>query len=102
MKTFSKDTFEFGEAKIVLHNKGAEVVVPDGMRKEHMGNLFVYEGGGDKDWMRLVVEIIWVAADLLPPPMAEEMGMEHLVDEGWQLEKWRFCWKLSVCCGRSC
>ena len=28
------------------------------------------------------------------PQMAKEKGMEHLVDEGWQLEKWRYCWRL--------
>ena len=39
------------------------------------------------------VEVIWVAADL-PPWMAKEKGMEHLVDEGWQLEKWRYYWRL--------
>ena len=26
------------------------------------------------------------------PRMAWEKGMERLVDEGWQLEKWRYCW----------
>ena len=26
--------------------------------------------------------------------VAREYGMECLVDEGWQLEKWRYCWRL--------
>ena len=33
------------------------------------------------------VEVIRVTADALPR-MAKEKGMESLVDEGWQLDKW--------------
>ena len=44
------------------------------------------------------VENIKRAADFLPLDVSE-MGMVHLVDEGWQLEK---CWSLVglmwVCC----
>ena len=28
------------------------------------------------------------------PRMAWEKGMKRLVDGGWQLEKWRYCWWL--------
>ena len=28
------------------------------------------------------------------PQMAWEKGIERLVDGGWQLEKWRYCWWL--------
>ena len=41
------------------------------------------------------VEVIQVAAGS-PPLMAKGKGMEHLVDEGWQLGKWRYCWRLIV------
>ena len=52
-------------------------------------------------------EITGVVADA--PTKAWEKGMERLVDGGWQLEKWRYCWWLvtfgsgllmiSSCCG---
>ena len=50
MRTFSKDAFEFREARIICGNKGGGVGVMgglrghDGMRMEGMGNLFGYKG----------------------------------------------------------
>ena len=45
------------------------------------------------------MEVIWGAADLVP---LDGQRMEHLVDTGWQLEKWKYCWSLVglmwVCC----
>ena len=65
-----------------------------------MGNLFRYEAWwitSDEEGFgkvgNVAVEIIGVAADL-PPQMAKEKGMEHLMDEGWQLEKWKYYWRL--------
>ena len=40
-----------------------------------------------------VVKVIKVTVNLLAP-IFKEKGMEHLVDEGWLLEKLRYCWKL--------
>ena len=50
METFTEDTFEFREARIVSGDEGAGVGVmgglkgPDGMRKVNMGNLLGNEG----------------------------------------------------------
>ena len=52
METFSKDTFEFVEARIVGDDKRAGVGPmgglggPNGMIKEGTGNLIGYEGWG--------------------------------------------------------
>ena len=50
METFSENAFEFREARIVVGDKGAGVLVmgglrePGGMRKEGTGNLFGNKG----------------------------------------------------------
>ena len=43
METFTEDTFEFREARIVGGVMG-ELKIPHGMRKEGSGNLFDEEG----------------------------------------------------------
>ena len=35
-------------------------------------------------------EVTRVVANV-PSTIAKEKGMEHLVDGGWQMEKWRYC-----------
>ena len=72
MKTFSKDAFEFREARIVCGNKEAGLGVRgrmgrcDGMRMEATGNLFGY-GEGLSGVGNVDVEMIRVVVDL--PPM---------------------------------
>jgi len=72
---------------------------PDGMRKEGKGHLFdVGWGMVKKGWVRLMVKV-WRSSGRLQihqPQMTKAKGMKHLVDEGWQLEKWRHCWRLVV------
>ena len=53
-----------------------------------MGGKGRGEIGGDAG------EVTGVVADAPTTDMAWEKGMERLVDGGWQLEKWRYCWWL--------
>ena len=37
-------------------------------------------------------EVSGVIANVPPMDGLRKKGMEYLVDGGWQLEKWRYCW----------
>ena len=40
------------------------------------------------------MELVCRSSSWLQISMVREKGMECLVDEGWQLEKWRYIWRL--------
>ena len=93
VKTFSKDAFEFREARMVYGNKGAGIWVlgtlvgHDGVRMEDTEICFVVQDGR-YPLVRLAsvgMEVISLAADS-PFLDGQKKGKEHLLDEG---QHWR-------------
>ena len=92
------------EARILGGDKEAGVEVmgglerPNGMRKkskEHGKSVWLRGITSGEERLDEVggvgVEVIWLATDSLSLD-AKEKGVEHLVNEGWQVEKLRYCW----------